>query len=961
MARNLQNMITRCPINSKQPFFDSGGSQNLTAPFNDNTNIKTVRMQVPKYENRPFKPPGRLNVLAPVESVGPQKAKRDAAPHMESTSLKKAKILKSSIQETVNKRYFTTMFRKPTQKKHKTWTGDGYATLKEHNKFAFYSEAGKQIGACTYTGGLDLLFENLFRAGGLEIQLDYEVIESVEYQKIRNILTSKHQNDLSINIEDTASDISADKPADSRRPSVIPLFDKNTVSKFRPSMKVSSVRTSLINKTSPGTETKICSKNQSFRAYKPVFDITKIDNPIVMNKSADADVDVIVDPFISKHLRPHQRVGVKFMYDCVLGFSRPTQDISDDQSDTTTKSILLTYDSDVQACLLADEMGLGKTLMTISLIWTLLKQTPFASQVACSQSGVPLQGLCNKVLIVCPVTLIANWKREFGKWLNLSRIGILTLSSSNTAERDKYEVRTFLRVQRTYQVLIIGYEKLLSVSEELEAGKSALNLLVCDEGHRLKNGSSKVLGVLKSLAIEKKVLLSGTPIQNDLNEFFTVIDFLNPGVLGSYQHFKKNFITPITKGRDPANRYSQGTLQKGEEKSQEMIELTKRFVLRRTNSILAAYLPPKTDIVLFCKPTQTQICAFKDILQGNDVNIQSMNSNSSLALITLLKKVCNSPSLIYNDAYSNAILKDTSLSKRYETALSSGKLKVLMTILERIKNITEGEKVVIVSNYTQTLDIIQNLMSSAGMRICRLDGSTPSKQRDGIVTSFNRDPTLFAFLLSAKSGGVGLNLIGASRLILFDNDWNPSVDLQAMSRIHRDGQKRHCYIYRLVTTGCIDEKIFQRQLMKQSLSQKFLSDSGSGKGNSDDDLFSKEDLKDLFKILIDTPSNTHDLICACEGTGEEAALEDNGDSTETGISGQVECGPTEWMNALEAQKLIKNLDRKTEEDKAKIIKQCLIGYKHINPAKIHDLWDIVATQTAERAENDITFAFVKPG
>lgn len=921
-------------------------------------------MRVHKYENKPFKPPKRLNDSHATQNViRSTSTKRQGVAESETTSVKKAKPMSSmsvhSSDPSDNKRYFTLMYRKPTQKKHKTWAGDGYATFREGGKLSFYDATGKSIGSAQYKNAPGDMLENLFKSSGLEIQLDYEVSDAKEYQEVKNVLLGNRQEKSSssqhFDLGETSLTVESSSHNNDNQITPAPLFQNKRANKFKPLIKTCPARNSLISGRKSESESHTNPERKM--SYQPVFDASKIDDPIIMNKHCSAEVDVIVDPFISKNLRSHQREGIKFMYDCVLGLSRPPKDLATNQEGFTSRSIILEQDSDIRGCLLADEMGLGKTLMTISLIWTLLKQTPIASTVSCSQSGVPLQGLISKVLIICPVTLIANWKKEFSKWLNLSRIGILTLSPQNTLERDKYEVRTFLRVQRTYQVMILGYEKLLSVSEELEKNKSVLDLLVCDEGHRLKNGSSKILNVLKSLDIQKKILLSGTPIQNDLNEFYNIIDFINPGILGSYQHFKKRFILPISKARDPSNRHNETAVQKGEELSQEMIEITQRFILRRTSSVIESYLPPRMDLILFCRPTETQVMAFKDILQNCGPDLLTTSSNSSLSVITLLKKVCNSPSLIESDAYFNTTLGDSRIFKKYTQALNSGKLKVLMTLLERIRNGTEGEKVVIVSNYTQTLDIIQNLMISADMRICRLDGSTPSKQRDGIVTSFNRDLSLFALLLSAKSGGVGLNLIGASRLILFDNDWNPSVDLQAMSRIHRDGQTKPCYIYRLVTTGCIDEKILQRQLMKQSLSQKFLSDCNNGKDSSNDDLFNKEDLKDLFSVILDTPSNTHDLICSCDGAGEEV----NSESVASTMNNKGKrYSPDTWISALEAQKLLEDKEDQNLEEKASLMKRCLVGYKHIGSKHFCNLLDTVAMEAAQNAQSDVTFAFMKP-
>lgn len=910
-------------------------------------------MSLPKYQNKPFKPPRRL-ISAQANSNSPlNSTKRLPSDNFANeTTSKRIKVPPSKEPVTTSNtggdngtKYFTIMYRKPSMKKHKTWDNDGYAQLRTSNNLILFNDAGTKIGNRHLTNDSELC-DFIFKAGSWEVQVDYELSDPKELQRVRSLLCKNNQATVTPPSSARTNGNAITKSVTQNKIPVSQLFNSQTVTKFKTIMKKSDAHTPL----SSSKQNEITSKKKK---YQPVFDVSKIENPIIMNKWRDADVDVIVDPLLGKLLRPHQREGVKFMYDCVMGLATNHQETDEDN---TGKSLILEKDSDIGGCLLADEMGLGKTLMTITLIWTLLKQSSSLKNIACSQSGVPLHGLCRKILVVCPVTLIGNWKREFAKWLNLNRIGILTLSSRNTPEMDKTAVKNFLRVQRTFQVLVIGYEKLLSVSEELHGSRDLIDLLICDEGHRLKNGSSKVLNVLKNLEIKRKILLSGTPIQNDLNEFYTIIDFLNPGILGSYPYFKKRFIAPITRGRDTENRHNEDIIELGEGRSKEMIDITRKFTLRRTNAILSKYLPPKTDIILFCKPTQSQLLAFNDILSRSRIDFANLSFNSSLGLITLFKKICNSPTLIGDDSYyQSKIRPDGVIQERYDRSLNSGKLKILMTLLEKIKGNTNNEKVVIVSNYTQTLDIIQNLMNSAQMVSCRLDGSTPAKQRDSIVNTFNRNPSIFAFLLSAKSGGVGLNLIGASRLILFDNDWNPSIDLQAMSRIHRDGQKKHCYIYRLITTGCIDEKILQRQLMKHSLSKKFLDSSyTTGKTGSNDDLFTKEDLKDLFTIMETTKSNTHDLICDCEGTGKSVSLNEIAHPKKKNL----EKRRNSWTNALQLSQVMEDDEMKNMQQKTNLMKECFVGYKHIDPLKTNELADNVTSNTLKTMKEWITFAFI---
>lgn len=546
-------------------------------------------------------------------------------------------------------------------------------------------------------------------------------------------------------------------------------------------------------------------------------------------------VDVVVDPILTKNLREHQRAGVSFMYECVMGMK----------------------DYDGEGAILADEMGLGKTLQTIALLWTLLKQNPIYEE----------QPVIKKALIVCPVTLINNWRKEFRKWLGNERIGVFVAESNKTRLTD-------FTMGKSYSVMIIGYEKLRMVQEDLKKG-GGIDIVIADEGHRLKTAQNKSALAIKALNTERRVILSGTPIQNDLAEFYTMVDFVNPGLLNKYSTFKREFETPILKSRQPGA--SAKDTEKGEARSEELANITGMFILRRTAEILSKYLPPKTEYVVFCKPTETQAAVYRAIVGSPTFNAALGSSAIILELINILKKVCNSPTLLLKkDAKGEDVTKPEFIEcippQLLKSPGASGKLQVLDSLLHRIRTTTD-EKVVLVSNYTSTMDVLANLLNSLSYKYLRLDGSTPPAKRQDLVDRFNRSPpsNSFVFLLSAKAGGTGLNLIGASRLVLFDLDWNPATDLQAMARVHRDGQQRPCYIYRLITQGALDEKIFQRQVSKSGLADSIVDGKSSVSG------FSREELRDLFSLDESDDCQTHKLLaCPCGGKGMPMAepLED---------------------------------------------------------------------------------------
>ncbi|KAI5218805.1 hypothetical protein E4T46_06568 [Aureobasidium subglaciale] len=734
---------------------------------------------------------------------------------------------------------FTVLWRKITNKKNKIWDGDGilsisqgYANLKDSD--------GKDIGRTVCK--TPLLPGSTFTMSGKEIEID----SRISREEAKSMLPQK-KAPKAVAVKTTT--VARSSVPLARKP-LLPVQTQKKLSGMLgkaaaaydsgPKVDVPARSAAMLSKPGAAFKSPMIdktgvplsrSKSDGKTVCLPRHDPNE-PNALVMKRPKQAPagkqiVDVVVDPNLTKHLREHQRAGVAFMYECVMGM-RPFVG---------------------EGAILADEMGLGKTLQTIALIWTLLKQNPVY------EDGPVIK----KALIVCPVTLINNWRKEFKKWLGNEKVGVMV------AENNKTRFSDFTK-GKSYNILIIGYEKLRNVQEELQQGLG-VDIVIADEGHRLKTANNKSAMAIKSLNTERRIILSGTPIQNDLSEFYTMVDFVNPGLLKTYSAFKKQYESPILKSRTPGATAKD--IEKGQACSEELASITGQFILRRTAEILSKYLPPKTEYVVYCRPTQVQKDVYEAVVSTGVLNQALKSSEASFQMINVLKKLCNSPSLLIKDASKeeegtvNSLLSKVPASD-LKSPGGGSKLQVLDEFLHLVRTKTQ-EKIVVVSNYTATLDIIGKMMTALEYPHLRLDGSTPANQRQGLVDKFNRTSAnnCFVFLLSAKAGGVGLNLIGASRLVLFDIDWNPATDLQAMGRVHRDGQKHPVHIYRFLTKGALEEKIFQRQLTKQGLADSIV----DNKANASS--FTPEELRDLFTLDLREGCQTHDLLgceCACDGS-----------------------------------------------------------------------------------------------
>lgn len=657
----------------------------------------------------------------------------------------------TSQRSTADESYWMVQWRKPQQKKHKTWDGDGILVVRGM-RCILKDTDGKDIASAALKES-ELSPGDELRVGGKEVEVD----RSIPAQEYLDGSCFGYSAGPPVQPTTTRAVMQPYRPLNPVMRQPVPA-----ASFFNPpASKVKSVDSPLFKRTHMNMGLSVGKKHNPLEPrYDPdapgalVMKRPSKSHAAKFNKKNLPIVDVVVDPVLGSLLRPHQREGVKFMYECVMGMKRV----------------------EATGCILADEMGLGKTLQTITLVHTLLQQNPYG--------GPSIGGLAGKVSIVTPVSLVQNWKKEFHKWLGKNRIGIFV------GDKEKGDIKQFA-TSKSHQVLLIGYEKLRTVIDVIKTCSPPIGLVICDEGHRLKSKDNKTTKMFDQLGTRRRIILSGTPLQNDLGEFWAMSDFACPGLLDTYPTFVKLYEKPILKSRAPnATAKDQ---EVGKARMNKLAEITAQYVLRRTADIIADVLPPKHEYVVFVAPTSLQLSMFSALLNPKALQAFIRGPTAQcLGLINHLKQICNYPPLLTRkeDSSGTSIAADLEraekLIPRNQVGLNtefSGKMLVLEKLLGALYRDTE-EKIVLVSNYTSTLDVLEKLCRNRRYKHLRLDGSTAQKSRQEYVDKFNRSDQrqAFVFLLSAKAGGVGLNLIGASRLVLFDSDWNPSTGECAVGR-----------------------------------------------------------------------------------------------------------------------------------------------------------------------------------
>lgn len=505
--------------------------------------------------------------------------------------------------------------------------------------------------------------------------------------------------------------------------------------------------------------------------------------------------------------------------------------------------------------IIGDEMGLGKTIQIIAFL-----------------AGMHHSKKLDKpVIVVCPATVMKQWVNEFHSWwpalrvaiLHSSGSGMINVQSESTREdkmldeiwdptrkkqpltqAQKNAKRIVQPVLEKGGVLVTTYSGLQTYAPILIPVDWSFAIL--DEGHKIRNPNTAITIYCKELRTPNRIILSGTPMQNNLIELWSLFDFVFPMRLGTLVNFRNQFDIPIRQG-GYANA-SNLQVQTAFKCAETLKDAISPYLLQRFKIDVAADLPKKSEQVLFCKLTKLQREKYTQFLASGDLDAIMAGKRQVLYGVDILRKICNHPDLVKH--------KELSIKPGYNYGdpEKSGKMKVVGSLLELWKN--TGHKALLFAQHRIMLDILEKFVRSLpGMRYRRMDGNTPIQQRQSMVDEFNANPDLHVFLLTTKVGGLGVNLTGADRVLIFDPDWNPSTDLQARERAWRLGQKREVSIFRLMTAGTIEEKIYHRQIFKQFLTNKILKDPKQRQ------TFHLSDLHDLFTLANeDAPTETSTLF-----------------------------------------------------------------------------------------------------
>ncbi|XP_061347775.1 protein CHROMATIN REMODELING 5-like [Gastrolobium bilobum] len=439
--------------------------------------------------------------------------------------------------------------------------------------------------------------------------------------------------------------------------------------------------------------------------------------------------------------------------------------------------------------ILADEMGLGKTVQSVSMLGFL-------------QNAQQING---PFLVVVPLSTLSNWAKEFRKWLPDMNVIVYVGTRASREVCQQYEFYDDKKAGRPikFNALLTTYEVVLK--DKAVLSKIKWNYLMVDEAHRLKNSEAQLYTALSEFSTKNKLLITGTPLQNSVEELWALLHFLDPDKFKSKDDFVQNY-----KNLSSFNENELANLH---------MEL-RPHILRRVIKDVEKSLPPKIERILRVEMSPLQKQYYKWILERNfhDLN-KGVRGNqvSLLNIVVELKKCCNHPFLFESaDHGFGGDSGNSDSSKLERIVFSSGKLLILDKLLVRLHE--TKHRVLIFSQMVRMLDILAEYMSLRGFQFQRLDGSTKAELRQQAMDHFNAPGSDdFCFLLSTRAGGLGINLATADTVIIFDSDWNPQNDLQAMSRAHRIGQQEVVNIYRFVTSKSVEEDILERAKKKMVL------------------------------------------------------------------------------------------------------------------------------------------------
>lgn len=450
--------------------------------------------------------------------------------------------------------------------------------------------------------------------------------------------------------------------------------------------------------------------------------------------------------------------------------------------------------------ILADEMGLGKTIQTLALITYLIEK----------------KGINGPFLVIVPLSTITNWQSEFNRWA--PTVQTIVLKGAPATRRVLLDQ---IKRVNEWQVVLTTYEYITRQAEAQVMSKIKWHHMIIDEGHRMKNAKSKLaLTLNEKYSTKYRLILTGTPLQNNIPELWALLNFVLPKVFNSVKSFDDWFNAPFSGTGNTADKETAMTEEEKLLVVKGLHKVLRPFLLRRLKKDVESELPDKVESIIKVKMSALQTQLYNSLrLNGrmpSDDTQPRARQQDLQNLIIQLRKVCQHPFVfpeVEQDIDSSIRHGGTSSEAIWRSA---GKFELLDRILPKL--FATGHKCLMFFQWVMVIDVMEDYLNYKGVKFCRLDGSTKQEVRQDLLTHFNdKDSEYQIFLLSTRAGGLGLNLQSADTVIIFDSDYNPHADLQAQDRAHRIGQKKEVRVFRLVTSNTVEENIIEVAKRKLAL------------------------------------------------------------------------------------------------------------------------------------------------